>query len=62
LSEHITVYEAGPRDGLQNEPGFVPTATKIALIGLLSETGLSRIEATSFASPKCVRRWPTPPR
>ena len=32
----VTVYEVGPRDGLQNEPGFVPTADKIALIDLLS--------------------------
>ena len=50
----ITLYEVGPRDGLQNEPGFVPTADKIALIDLLSEAGLTRIEATSFVSPKWV--------
>ena len=36
MSEQVTVYEVGPRDGLQNEPGFVPTADKIALIDLLS--------------------------
>lgn len=54
MSERVTVYEVGPRDGLQNEPGFVPTATKVALIDLLSETGLARIEATSFVSPKRV--------
>src|SRR5687768_14863636 len=54
MSEHVTVYEVGPRDGLQNEPGFVPTADKIALIDLLSETGLTRIEAASFVSPKWV--------
>lgn len=54
MGERITVYEVGPRDGLQNEAGFVPTATKIALIDLLSVTGLTRIEATSFVSPKRV--------
>ncbi len=54
VSERVTVYEVGPRDGLQNEPGFVPTETKVALIDLLSETGLTRIEATSFVSPKWV--------
>jgi hydroxymethylglutaryl-CoA lyase len=54
MSEQVTVYEVGPRDGLQNEPGFVPTADKVALIDLLSETGLTRIEATSFVSPKWV--------
>ena len=52
--EHVTVYEVGPRDGLQNEPGFVPTETKVALIDLLSGSGLTRIEATSFVSPKWV--------
>jgi hydroxymethylglutaryl-CoA lyase len=50
----VTVYEVGPRDGLQNEPGFVPTETKIALVDLLSDAGLTRIEATSFVSPKWV--------
>jgi len=54
LSEPVTIYEVGPRDGLQNEAGFVPTADKIALIDRLSETGLTRIEATSFVSPKWV--------
>lgn len=54
MSEHVTVYEVGPRDGLQNEPGFVPTAGKIALIDLLSQSGLTRIEAASFVSPKWV--------
>jgi hydroxymethylglutaryl-CoA lyase len=54
MSERVTVYEVGPRDGLQNEPGFVATETKVALIDLLSETGLARIEATSFVSPKWV--------
>ncbi len=50
----VTLYEVGPRDGLQNEPGFVPTPDKIALIDLLSRTGLTRIEAASFVSPKWV--------
>ena len=54
MAEHVTVYEVGPRDGLQNEKGFVPTEAKIALIDLLSATGLTRIEATSFVSPKWV--------
>jgi hydroxymethylglutaryl-CoA lyase len=50
----VTVYEVGPRDGLQNEAVIVPTEDKIALIDLLSETGLRKIEATSFVSPKWV--------
>jgi len=50
----VIVYEVGPRDGLQNEAGIVPIKHKIALINLLSETGLRYIEATSFVSPKWV--------
>lgn len=50
----VTVYEVGARDGLQNEPINVPTAQKIALINALSKTGLRKIEAASFVSPKWV--------
>jgi hydroxymethylglutaryl-CoA lyase len=48
------VVEVGPRDGLQNEAGFVATPDKIALIDRLSACGLRTIEATSFVSPKWV--------
>lgn len=50
----VTIYEVGPRDGLQNEPVIVPTNQKIALIDALSITGLRKIEAVSFVSPKWV--------
>jgi hydroxymethylglutaryl-CoA lyase len=52
--ERVTVYEVGPRDGLQNEKAMIATADKIALIDQLSQTGLRTIEATSFVSPKWV--------
>jgi hydroxymethylglutaryl-CoA lyase len=51
---HITIYEVGPRDGLQNEAALISTANKIALIDCLSAAGLSKIETTSFVSPKWV--------
>lgn len=51
---HVTIYEVGPRDGLQNLAANVPTAVKIAFIDALSETGLSAIEATSFVSAKAI--------
>lgn len=53
-SDFVKVVEVGPRDGLQNEPKFLPTNTKIQLINKLSETGLQSIETTSFVSPKWV--------
>lgn len=42
------------RDGFQSEPAFVPTPAKIALINRLSNTGLAKIEVTSFVSPKAI--------
>ena len=44
----------GPRDGLQNETALVPVETKVALIDLLSASGLPAVEAGSFVSPKWV--------
>jgi hydroxymethylglutaryl-CoA lyase len=46
--------EVGPRDGLQNEPREVPTATKVELIERLADAGLPAVEATAFVSPKWV--------
>lgn len=50
----VTIFEVGPRDGLQNEPQFVATDIKVELIDRLSSTGLKKIEVTSFVSPKWV--------
>jgi len=44
------VVEVGPRDGLQNEAGFVPTDAKIAFVDALSSSGLGVIEVTAFVS------------
>ncbi|SOH92975.1 hydroxymethylglutaryl-CoA lyase [Monaibacterium marinum] len=54
MAEHVTLFEVGPRDGLQNEKTQIATADKIKLVGLLSDAGLTRIEAASFVSPKWV--------
>lgn len=54
MAEFVTVYEVGPRDGLQNEKEVIPVADKIALIDYLSEAGFRWIEVTSFVSPKWV--------
>lgn len=50
----VTIKEVGPRDGLQNEKQFIQTEDKIGWINLLSETGLSYIEITSFVNPKWI--------
>jgi hydroxymethylglutaryl-CoA lyase len=50
----VFIQEVAARDGFQNEPRFVPTPDKIALIDALSHTGLAKIEVTSFTSPKAI--------
>ena len=54
LPPDVTMYEVGPRDGLQNESRMVPTDDKVKLIDALSETGLRAIEITSFVNPKWI--------
>ncbi|XP_078093983.1 hydroxymethylglutaryl-CoA lyase, mitochondrial isoform X2 [Mustelus asterias] len=54
LPQEVKIVEVGARDGLQNEKVIVPADVKIKLINLLSEAGLSVVEATSFVSPKWV--------
>ncbi|MCC3860292.1 hydroxymethylglutaryl-CoA lyase [Pseudemcibacter aquimaris] len=50
----VTIFEVGPRDGLQNEKQFVPTDIKVDLINRLVDAGINKIECTSFVSPKWV--------
>ena len=57
--KRVFIQEVATRDGFQIEPRMVPTQDKIALIDRLSQCGLSKIEVTSFTSPKAIRRWPT---
>ena len=50
----VSIVEVGPRDGLQNEKQPLSAHDKVTLVDALSETGLKRIEAASFVSPKWV--------
>ncbi|MFC4699508.1 hydroxymethylglutaryl-CoA lyase [Glaciecola siphonariae] len=50
----VSIVEVGPRDGLQNEKTPLTVQDKVTLIDALSNTGLRRIEAGSFVSPKWV--------
>src|SRR2546427_7605284 len=52
VPDFVRIVEVGPRDGLQNEPGEVPTDLKIQLIERLADAGLPAVEATAFVSPK----------
>ncbi|TDO55027.1 hydroxymethylglutaryl-CoA lyase [Kribbella sp. VKM Ac-2527] len=54
LPERVTIYEVGPRDGLQNESAIVDVAVKAEFIRRLADAGLTTIETTSFVHPKWV--------
>ena len=54
MTERVTLFEMGPRDGLQNEATLIATADKIELVDRLSRCGFSKIEVTSFVSPRWV--------
>jgi hydroxymethylglutaryl-CoA lyase len=54
LPDRVTIYEVGPRDGLQNEKAIVPAAVKAEFVARLARAGLTTIETTSFVHPKWV--------
>jgi len=54
MTDHVRIYEVGPRDGLQNESAPIPTAAKLRYLELLAAAGLQEIEATSFVSPQAI--------
>ena len=54
MSDYVTICECFARDGLQHEPGFIPTGTKVALIDAFTAAGFPRIEATSYSHPDQV--------
>lgn len=54
MPERVQIVEVGPRDGLQNESSILSTDQKLKMICDLSNAGLSRIEAVSFAHPDKV--------
>ena len=54
LPSRVTVYEVGPRDGLQNEQTVVPVEVKAEFVRRLLSAGLTAVETTSFVSPKWV--------
>ena len=56
LPRAVRIREVGPRDGFQNEPETIDTADKIRLIDCLSNTGLRRIEVTSFVRPDVIHQ------
>lgn len=54
LPTAVTIYEVGPRDGLQNESAIVPVGAKAEFVRRLIAAGLPIVEATSFVHPQWV--------
>jgi hydroxymethylglutaryl-CoA lyase len=54
MSHPVEIVEVGPRDGLQSEPGVLPTATKVEFVRRAFAAGLRRVEVASFVNPKRV--------
>ncbi len=54
LPGRVTIYEVGPRDGLQNEKTLVPVEVKAEFIRRLVAAGLDLVETTSFVPPAWV--------
>ena len=54
LPKAVTVYEVGPRDGLQNEAKVLSTLAKAELVRRLISAGIPAIEVASFVRPDLV--------
>jgi hydroxymethylglutaryl-CoA lyase len=54
MPQSVRIREVGPRDGFQNEPETIPTVEKVRLIDKLSDSGLERLEVTSFVRPDVI--------
>jgi len=54
LPAEVTIYEVGPRDGLQNESTVLSVERKVAMIEGLVDAGIRRIEVTSFVNPRWI--------
>lgn len=54
MQSNVEVTEIGPREGLQYHQQYIPAEKKIALVNMLFECGLRKVEATSFVHPKAA--------
>ncbi len=54
LPSHVTIWEVGARDGLQNEAAAVDVGVKAEFLDRLGAAGLPVLEATSFVHPRWV--------
>ena len=53
-ASRVTVYDVGPRDGLQNEPEILDVNVRVELVRRLADAGVPGIEVASFVDPRRV--------
>lgn len=53
-TSRVYIHEVAPRDGFQIEPRWIDTADKVRFVNALSQSGVAKIEVSSFVSPKAV--------
>ena len=54
MSEHVSICEVGPRDGLQIAKTRMTTDDKLAWIVSLAAAGIPEIEVGSFVPPRVI--------
>ena len=54
VPDAVSIYEVGPRDGLQNEKQVLPTENKLEMIEGVVDAGIQRVEITSFVNPRWI--------
>jgi hydroxymethylglutaryl-CoA lyase len=54
MRAHVLWTDVAPRDGLQNVAASIDTEAKVRLVRGLLDSGMPRVEATAFVSPKWV--------
>jgi hydroxymethylglutaryl-CoA lyase len=57
LPESVTVCECWARDGLQSIPTLVPTAAKLEMLSRILDSGIRKLEVTSFSHPKLLPQF-----
>jgi isopropylmalate/homocitrate/citramalate synthase len=53
-ASRVTVYDVGPRDGLQNEPEILDVEVRVELVRRLVDARLPGVEVASFVDPRRV--------
>ena len=57
ISRKIKVCECWARDGLQSIPHVIPTAEKVEMINRIINSGVKKLEVTSFSHPRLLPQF-----